>query len=193
MDRSHSRATRLLERMGGGDSEAATELLELVREELHSLARNLMRGERPGHTLQPTALVNEAWLRLMGAEAPLAEDRRHFLRLAARAMRRVLVDHARARSRDKRGGGRTHVQLDDAWEEWQKDSVDVLELEEVLRGLDEQDPELARVVELRFFTGLTLSETAAVLGTTEEGVRWSWKLARAWLRRELERGREGAG
>jgi len=184
-------ATRLLQALGEGDESAAPPLLELVHDQLHSIARALMADERADHTLQATALIGEAWIKLMGKGPGVVEDRRHFLRIAARAMRQVLVDHARGRNREKRGGGRTLLDIDraaDAWDEWQEDRIDVIELEEVLAKLEAADPELARVVELRFFAGLSLNETAEALGTTLEGVRWAWNLARAWLRRELERG-----
>lgn len=182
--------TRLLREIRSGSDEAASALFVLLRDHLGEIARGMMRGERADHTLQPTALVNEAWLRLVGPGTPEAEDRRHFLRLAARTMRRVLVDHARARARDKRGGGATRLTLleDTPAEPDSTPLVDVLDLEAALAGLEDKDAELARIVELRFFAGLTLTETADVLGTTEEGVRWGWKLARAWLRRELDRG-----
>lgn len=184
-------ATRLLHALGAGDGSAAEPLLALVHAELRGIAGGLMRDERADHTLQATALVNEAWIRLVRGGGSAAEDRKHFLRLAARAMRQVLIDHARARGRDKRGGGKTLLGIDqaaDAWDAWQDDRVDVLALGEALERLETEDAELARVVELRFFAGLTLAETADALDTTLEGVRWAWKLARAWLRRELERG-----
>ena len=188
----NSLATLLLERMRAGDESAAGDLLELVHGQLHGLAKGMMADERRDHTLQATALVNEAWIRLIGNRSSQIEDRPHFMRLAGQAMRRVLVDHARARKRLKRGGGRTQLSLDaaihpdrDAWEEWEDTRIDVLELEETLTRLEAKDAELARIVELRFYSGLTLEETARAVGTTVEGVRWSWSLARAWLRREM--------
>ncbi len=184
-------ATRLLHKLRDGDSSAEQDLLGLVYGELRSLARHLMQGERADHTLQATALVNEAWMRLMGgANAATPESRGHFMRLAGRAMRRVLVDHARANQRDKRGGGATRITLDERWSDGHDESVEILELEEALERLEAKDPALARVVELRFFAGLTLVEAAAALETTEESIRWSWKLARAFLLRELEKGEE---
>ena len=170
--------------------------MERAHAELYELARRMMRAERVDHTLQPTALLNEAWLRLSGAadasagRLPLSdvEDLRHFQRLAARVMRRVLVDHARSRGRQKRGGAGTRITLHDGPAETDAhDPVDLLDLEQALIGLEERDPELAQVVELRFFAGLTLEETGAALGITERAVRHAWSLARAWLRRELER------
>lgn len=197
-------ATQLLHRAGEGDADAERELIERVHGELHTLALQLMRSERVDHTLQATALLNEAWLRLTGPRSspsegeptpsPLAavEDTRHFQRLAARVMRRVLVDHARNRGRDKRGGGSTRITLGDPASDPESsaetDAVDLLDLEAALVGLEERDPELARIVELRFFAGLSLEETGEALGVTERAVRHAWGLARAWLRRELERG-----
>lgn len=184
-------ATQLLYQLRDGDASAEDALLGLVYGELRALARHLMQGERADHTLQATALVNEAWMRLMGSEnLATPESRGHFMRLAARAMRRVLVDHARAGKRDKRGGGATRITLDERWSDGQDESVEILELEEALERLEAKDPALARVVELRFFAGLTLVEASAALGTTQESIRWSWKLARAFLLRELEKGEE---
>jgi len=182
-------ATRLLAGSRAGDGRAQEDLLALLYSELRGLAQRLMQGERVDHTLQATALVNEAWMRLVGAEVDVAsENRAHFLRLAGRTMRRVLVDHARGAKRDKRGGGRTLLSLGEREPAREEAALDVLELEEALARLEEKDAELARVVELRFFAGLSLEETASVLGVTEDAVRWSWKLARGFLRRELERG-----
>ena len=185
-------ATRMLHALRSGDESVAPALLELVYAELHGLARGFMRNERQDHTLQPTALVNEAWMKLARDAAAQAEDRPHFVRLAARAMRQVLVDHARGRSRQKRGGDRTRIDIDraaDAWDDWQADQVDVLDVEEALGKLQQEDEQLAQIVELRFFGGSTLDETATALGMTQDGVRWAWKLARSWLRRELGQGR----
>jgi RNA polymerase sigma factor (TIGR02999 family) len=143
--------TRLLRRMIDGDASAATELLPLVYRELHVIAERLMAGERREHTLQPTALIHEAWLRLMGGADLSYEDRGHFLRVAARAMRRVLVDHARARKTAKRGEGRAPVPLPEALAGWEQDQTDLLALDEALERLAERDEQLLRVVELRFF------------------------------------------
>lgn len=185
-------ATQMLQALRTGDESVAPALLELVYHELHGLAAGLMRGERYDHTLQPTALVNEAWLKLAEGSARGADDRPHFLKLAARAMRQILVDHARSRSRQKRGGDRTRIEIDraiDAWDEWQADQVDILDVEAALEKLQRDDEQLARVVELRFFGGSTLDEVGAALGMTQDAVRWAWKLARSWLRRELSHGR----
>ena len=181
----------LLERLSAGDESAAPELGARLHEELHRVARRLMAEERPSHTLQTTALVNEAWLRLGASIDAGFEDRRHFLRVAARAMRQVLVDHARARHALKRGAGAERITWDAAEPALGLESQDpneILALEEALARLEAKDPELLRLVELRFFAGLTLEETAEVLEKSVRQVHWSWTFARGWLRRELERG-----
>jgi RNA polymerase sigma factor (TIGR02999 family) len=184
--------TELLQRLGDGDAAAADRLLPLVYAELHRLARHSMAGQ-PAQTLQPTALVNEAWLRMIAPEAawPRVSGRNHFLGVAAKAMRSVLVDHARARLAEKRGLGRRGVpldadrlQVDDAPDKL----TNVIALHEALGSLAELDPQLVRVVELRFFAGLSVEETAAVLDVSDRTVKRSWRVARAWLRRELQSG-----
>ena len=177
---------RLLRRMVDGDPAAAAELLPIVYRELHVVAERLMAGERRAHTLQPTALIHEAWLRLMGGADLEFEDRGHFLRIAAREMRRVLVDHARGRNAAKRGAGRGRAPLSAALAWWDQDPTDVLALDEALDRLGARDEQLARIVELRFFAGLTNDETGAALGLTERQVRLGWASARGWLRRELD-------
>ena len=184
---------RLLRRVEDGDGEAAGELYQLVYRELHGMAERLMSGERRGHTLQTTALVNEAWLRLVGAASTRFEDRRHFLRVSARAMRRVLIDHARARRAEKRHGERKSVPLDDALAWYEDQPVDLLALDEALARLGEQDADMLRIVELRYFAGLTLEETGEVLGRTLGQVHRDWTVARGWLRRELEKGDAAGG
>ena len=184
---------RLLRRVEEGDDDAAGELFQLVYRELHGMAARLMAGERKGHTLQSTALVNEAWLRLVGASGASFEDRRHFLRVSARAMRRVLIDHARARQTDKRGGERKPVPLDDALAWYEDQPVDLLALDEALERLGERDANLLRVVELRYFAGLTLEETGDVLGRALGQVHRDWTFVRGWLRRELEKGGDDRG
>ena len=181
-------ATRFLNRIREGDARAADELLPLVYRELHEIAEHLMHGERAGHTLQPTALVHEAWMRLVvGESTQPPECRAEFFRVAARAMRNVLIDHARARGARKRGR-RTEVapelldQLVDAFEERDLDLLVLHEALERLAGVDEQ---LARLVELRYFAGLTVAEIAEVEGKSVSKLERSWRLARAWLRREL--------
>ncbi len=177
--------TELLARVAAGDDQAAEAVFPLVYDELHGIAQHLMSRERGDHTLQTTALVNEAWLRLGGANA---ENRDHFVRLAARAMRRVLVDHARKRNAAKRQGQRAQPLLTDVLEFWDDRQVDLLALDEALERLGERDEDVLRVVELRFFSGLTLAEVGQVMGMSERKAGLAWTFARGWLRRELQRG-----
>jgi RNA polymerase sigma factor (TIGR02999 family) len=179
--------TQLLARLSHGDAAAAAELLPLMYGDLHQLARDAMRGQPPGHTLQPTALVHEAWLRLAGgAQGAEWSDRKHFVAVAARAMRAVLVDHARRKQAEKRGGGRERVPLDDVADLFEERVPDVLALDEALARLGAMDEELGRLVELRFFAGLSVEETARALDVSEPTVVRGWRVARAWLSRELE-------
>lgn len=175
--------TVLLNRMAAGDAAAAESLMPRLYGELHELAENLMKRHGAKHTLQPTALVHEAWMRLTGGAY---SDREHFAAVAARAMRSVLVDHARRRSSQKRGGGRGRVSLDEAMTLFDDSGPDLLALDEALQRLAGVDPELARIVELRFFGGLTVEETAKVLGSSTASVTRAWRVARLWLARELE-------
>jgi RNA polymerase sigma factor (TIGR02999 family) len=182
--------TQLLERVRDGDRSATDELLPLLYDELRAVAGRVMKDQHEAATLQPTALVHEAYLRLFGGEsAPAAENRRHFVRVAARAMRAVLVDHVRAQTRDKRGGGRERVPLDEAVAFLEERVGDLLELDEALQRLAKLDDKLARLVELRFFGGLTIEQTAEVLGTSTPTVERSWRTARAFLSRELREDR----
>lgn len=179
-------ATRLLARVCDGDTSARDELLSVLYRELHALAERSMRHERPDHTLQPTALVHEAWLRLSDGQGAIAwASRAHFLGVAAKAMRNVLVDHARRRKAEKRGAGMARVELDEALASYQKGQVDVLALDEALERLAQRDRELARMVELRFFGGLTTEEAGQVLGLTVRQIEGAWVTARGWLHREL--------
>lgn len=176
--------TRLLRRMAAGDAAAAGELLPLVYQELHRLAQQLMRGERRDHTLQATALLHEAWLRL--AEPGGAyDDRTHFLRVAARAMRHVLVDHARARAAHKRAGG-ARLDVDAAALAGCDDGHSLLAVDEILGRLHALDPQLGQLVELRFFGGLDNAAVAENLGVSLRSVERGWRLARAFLLRDLE-------
>jgi RNA polymerase sigma factor (TIGR02999 family) len=159
--------------------------LPLVYDEMRAVAARHLRGERPDHTLQPTALVHEAYLRLAQRRSTDWESRAHFLGVASQAIRRVLVEHARARRRDKRGGGRLRVTLSDEMALGRGPDLDVLALDEALTRLGEEDPTDQRVVELRFFGGLSVKETAKVLGVVERTVHRRWTFARAWLFREL--------
>lgn len=176
--------TRLLAEWRSGDAEALDRLFPLVYGPLREIAARQLRGERAGHTLQPTALVNEAYLRLVRRDGAVVEDRAQFLAVAAQAIRRILVDHAREKGRLKRGGGRLRVTLS---EEVASDApdLDMVALDDALARLGEQHPENQQVVELRFFGGLSEKEVATVLGLSERTVRRRWTYARAWLFREL--------
>lgn len=178
--------TELLRSASAGESAAAEQLYAIVQAELARVARSLMSGERAEHTLQATALVNEAWLRLFKPEGGFQwNDRAHFLRTAAAAMRHVLVDHARARGRDKRGGGRA-APLDAALDELEAGGqTDVVALHDALERFAQIDAQGARIVELRFFAGLSIEETARVLGVSTPTVERGWRAARLWLARAL--------
>lgn len=178
---------RILRAAQEGDARAARDLGALLYDELHELARREMAHERAGHTLQPTALVNEAYLRLVGAAANTFADRDTFFAAAATAIRRVLVEHARRRTRDKRGGQRQRVPLEDAELAQPLADADLLALDEALSHLAELDPAKARLVELRFFGGLSLPELGKALGRSVSSVQREWRLARAWLRAHLPR------
>jgi len=185
-------AGRQLARLSAsGDGSARQELLAGLYEDLRLRARRYMRGQRPDHTLQTTALVNEACLRLLGQDGASWNGRDHVLALAASAMRSVLVDHARARLRAKRSAPGLRVPLDELIEGFQENGVDVLALDEALAHLARENPRQARVVEVRFFAGLGLEETAAALGISVDTVKADWRFARAWLNRELTRDRGG--
>jgi len=183
--RSSDDVTALLRRWRAGDEQAQAEIYSVLYDELRQQARACMRREAAGHTLQTTALVHEVFLRLAQAQCPDWEHRVHFLAVAARAMRRVLVDLARARRTSKRGSDAVHVPLDASVPAPQNPAVDLLALEEALVALAQLDARKAEVVELRFFGGLTNEETAAVLLISTDTVLRDWKLARAWLFRRL--------
>ncbi len=174
--------------MADGDESASGQLLDLLYADLHRMAHRLMTDQRDGHTLQTTALLNEAWMRVAGARSEPYQSRRHFVGVAARAMRSVLVDHARKRNAKKRQGGKARPLLHDALSYWDRHPTEMLSLDEALTRLEERDAEMARIVELRFFGGLTAAETGKVLGLTERQVLKRWTFARGWLRRELEIG-----
>jgi RNA polymerase sigma factor (TIGR02999 family) len=177
--------TALLLSWGRGDEAALQQLIPLVHRELHQIARRCLKGERPGHTLQPTALVNEAYLRLVDVRRVSWQNRTHFLAMSARLMRRVLVDFARARQYQKRGGGVMKVSLDAAHGVGTERGQDLVALDEALLSLSAIDERKARVIEMRFFGGLTAEETADVLAVSRETVLRDWRLARAWLMQEL--------
>ncbi|MBL8985121.1 MAG: sigma-70 family RNA polymerase sigma factor [Gemmatimonadetes bacterium] len=182
--------TRLLARVSGGDDAALDELFPLVYGQLRDAADRALRLERPGHTLQPTALVHEAYLKLIGGTGLPSRDRVHFLALAARAMRQILVDHARRRRARKRGDGRGPVTLDHEIADRGLAFDEVLALDDALDRLSGQNPRLRKVVELKFFGGLGEDDIAAALGVTTRTVQRDWARARAWLYREVYDGRE---
>jgi len=179
--------TQLLMAWGNGDQQALAELAPKVQQELHRIAARQMAGERAGHILQTTALVNEAYLRLVKWKDVKWNDRAHFFGIAAQMMRRVLVDLARERQRAKRGGGAVCVSLSEAINATVPKSANILALDELLQELEKLDSRQSRVVELRYFGGLSLEETAEALGVSVGTVRRDWSLARAWLSRELRK------
>jgi RNA polymerase sigma factor (TIGR02999 family) len=179
--------TRLLRAWSSGDSEALDALTPLVYEELHRRAHGYMRRENPGHMLQTTALVNEAYLRMVDLRQVSWRDRAHFFALASRVIRHVLVDAARSRRSLKRGADALPAALDEDLLVSETPPADIIALDDALQALSAIDDRKNQVVELRFFGGLTVEETAEVLGVSPETVKRDWKLAKAWLRRELQR------
>jgi RNA polymerase sigma factor (TIGR02999 family) len=177
--------TQLLHAWSEGEPQALDRLTPLVYDELHRLARRHMAHERPGHTLQTTALVNEAYLELVDSVQADWQNRAHFYAVCARVMRRILVDWARSRNMFKRGGGVHLVGLEDTFVGAQEPDAALVALDDALSALAECDARKARVVELRFFGGLSMEETAAVLKVSEETVQRDWRFAKSWLRREL--------
>jgi len=177
--------TALLRAWSDGDDGALARLTPLVETELRRLARGYMGRERRGHTLQPTALVNEAFLRLTDAQQVRWQDRAHFLGISARLMRRVLVDHARARGFRKRGGGAQRVTLDEELIVSAEPALDLVALDRALEALAAADVRKSRVIELRFFGGLSVEETAEVLHVSPQTIKRDWRLAKLWLLREL--------
>lgn len=180
--------TRLLTDWGKGDREALERLLPLVHAELRRIARRQMSAERRGHTLQATALVNEAYLRLAGQENFEWHDRAHFYAVCAQVMRHILIDYARAHARDKRGGGAIQVSLDEAAMMAEEQSVNFIALDEALRALEAVDAQKGRIVELRYLAGLSIEETAEVLKISPTTVRREWRRAKAWLYRAISEG-----
>ena len=180
--------TQLLLAWRNGDQAAFEQLLPLIYDELRRLARRYLRRERAGHTLQTSALVHEAYLRLAGGEGADFENRAHFFGVAAHAMRRVLVNYARRRNFAKRGGAAQHVELEEAATLAAERAAEVVALDEALQELARLDPRKCRVMELRYFGGLSVEETAVALGISVATVMREWNTARAWLRRELSKG-----
>jgi RNA polymerase sigma factor (TIGR02999 family) len=181
----NDRATVVLQAAQAGDPHAAVELLPLVYAELHDLARARMARQAPGHTLQPTALVHEAYLRIAGDANLTWEGRRHFFFAAARAMHDILVEQARRKAGPKHGGGRQRQDLHESLALLEPPSDDVLAIHEALSELEERDPLKAQIILLRYFTGLTMDETAAVLGLPERTLDRLWRYIRAWLMKRL--------
>ena len=179
--------SELLVRWRGGDNEALGSLIPLVYAELRKLAHGYLRRERPDHTLQSAALVHEAYVRLAGKSSPDLQNRTHFFAIAARLMREILVEHARNRGAVKRGAGVANISLDEALGIPQQRNVDVLLLDEALTRLAQLDERQCRVVELRFFAGLSIEETSEALAVSAATVSRDWTTARLWLRREIAR------
>lgn len=179
--------TRLLREFQPGDGDAASRLMALIYPELKKIATSRFQHERNGHDLQPTALVHEAYIRLVGHENHSWESRAHFYAASANIMRRILVDYARSRNAQKREGGRTSIALDDGLSLTHEQSEDLLDLDLALTELEQLSPRQARVIELRYFVGLSVPEVAAALGLNPRSVDRDWAAARAWLRTRLER------
>jgi RNA polymerase sigma factor (TIGR02999 family) len=181
-----ARVSELLLNWGQGDSEAREELIPLVYGELRRIARRHLGRERPDHTLQSGALVNEAYLRLLGDNPPEWQNRAHFFGVAAQLMRHILVDHARTHMAAKRGAGVPRVALNEDIAQSQRQEVDLVKLDDALNRLASLDPLQSRLIELRFFGGLSIEETSVVLGISPATVKREWATAKAWLQREMK-------
>jgi RNA polymerase sigma-70 factor (ECF subfamily) len=179
--------TGLLARLRGGDAAAADALFERVYAELRRLAGAHLRKERQGHTLQPTALVHEAYLKLIGGDNWDWRDRRHFFNVSAQIMRNILVDHARKHKAEKRGGEGRKLSLDEAVEYYGQRDLDLVDLDQALTELAALDPDQSRIVELKFFAGLRIDELAGLLGVSEATVNRQWHKAKMWLRSRMQR------
>ena len=177
--------TELLASYGRGDKESLDQLMPIVYEELRRQAARYLRREQAGHTLQTTALIHEAYVRLVDQRNMQWQNRAHFFGIAAQMMRRILVDHARSKKRAKRGGSEVRVSLDEATVAVKGQDLDVVALDEALQRLAEIDEQQSKVVELRFFSGLSVEETAEVMGISKSTVKRDWSMAKAWLHREL--------
>lgn len=187
---SKAEVSMLLKEWSDGDRAALDKLLPLVYDELHRLAARYLRRERPDHTIQATALVNEAYLRLIEQRDTDWSNRAHFFAIAAQLMRRILVDHARAQHAAKRGGSACKLTIIEAMDlpDDRRRDIDMIALDDALNLLESKDPQKSRIIELRFFGGLTIEETAEVLGISLTTVKADWRLARAWLYRKLKNG-----
>lgn len=184
---SQDAASRIARKVAREEGLTVSMIMPEVYNELRRLARGYVRRERAGQSLQATALVNEVYLRLKKEKTHAWKNRAHFCAIAAAAMRQILVERARARRTSKRGGSRVRVSLDEAIAENGEKSVDVLALDEAMTRLEGMDPQLARIVELRFFGGLTIEESAETLGISRATVKRGWNMAKAWLKREMEK------
>ncbi|HSK72609.1 MAG TPA: sigma-70 family RNA polymerase sigma factor [Pyrinomonadaceae bacterium] len=188
MEENQQQITQFLKQWSGGDREALDQLMPLVYNELRRQASRYLRRERSNHTLQTTALINEAYLKLINQNEVKWQNRAHFFAIAAQAMRRILVDYARERNRQKRGGNEEDLPLEEAFTiAAQEKSVDLIALDEALNELAKFDERQARVVELRYFSGLSIDETAEVLGISNVTVRRDWNMAKAWLYQEISK------
>jgi RNA polymerase sigma factor (TIGR02999 family) len=183
--------TRLLLQWGHGDRQALDALTPLVYDELRRLAARYLRREREGHTLQSTALVHEAYLRLIDQRDVHWQNRNQFFALASELIRRILVDHARARMAAKRGGAQVQLELDEAIAAPEEKDLDLVALDDALQALASADPQQSRIVELRYFAGLTIEQTAEILNISPATVKRDWTVAKAWLKREMTRGARG--
>ena len=186
-----SDATRILDSIGQGDPQAAAELFPLVYAELRRLAASKMAGEQPGHTLQPTALVHEAWLRLVGDGNPRFDSRGHFFAAAAEAMRRILIEKARRKQSLKRGAGFERLELEQVDIAIHANDDTLLVVDDALERLAKEDQQVAELVKLRFFAGMTNEEAAAALGVSVRTAKRHWTFARAWLYDEIRRSEKG--
>jgi len=184
-DPSPDEVTRLLRRLAQGDAAAEQSLFALIYDQLRRLARSFLRRERPGHSLQATALVNEAYLRMMGNYKIDWQSRAQFFGMAASIMRRILIDHARNRRAEKRGGGNPPVTFDEGLMATEDNLDTLVDIDDALNRLAEQDPRQAKIVEMRFFGGLTEEEIALLLGLSERTIKREWVVAKAWLSAEL--------
>ncbi|HYL99269.1 MAG TPA: sigma-70 family RNA polymerase sigma factor [Blastocatellia bacterium] len=188
-DDSSNQVTQLLVDWGNGDKDALDKLVPIVYQELRKLARHYMRGERAGHTLETTALVNEAYLRLVDYNRMQWQNRAHFFAVSAQVMRRILIDHARSHLYQKRGGGAIKVSLSNAAGLTEQRASELVAVDTALEQLAAMDPRKSRIVELRFFGGLSVEETAEVLGISTPTVQREWRKARAWLHKTIDEGK----
>ncbi len=182
---SSQETTQILARLSDGDAASASRLFPLIYDRLRALAGRHFRRQKPGHTLQPTALVHEVYLRLVDQKGARWKDRAHFFAVAATAMRQILINHARDRKTAKRGGGRPKLPLDEALDAYVEQEVDLISLDDALSELSKLSERKGRIVELRFFAGLTVEEIAHVLGVSKTTVESDWRMARAWLSKQL--------